>query len=355
MRRFDARSWLGLCLLGAVGCGAPRGGSAGQSPLPVLANPVAPKRIALVGFDTSAPAVGAMRAGKLQGLVVQNPALMGELGVKTLVAHIEKTKVEPFIDPGLAIVTPAIMGLPSMAALLDPPQEQNASGASLSGGRSKRWKIVGIPRGTSHAFWKAVHAGARKAADELGTVELIWQGPARAGDPLQQSQLVRNAVAARVDGIVLAPADAKALAGPVEEAAARGIPVVVIDSPLDSKTPVSSIVTDNHQGGVIAARRLAELIDREGNIILLRVDPGDASTEARAKGFSDTIAREFPKITYLSNTEYAGPTAESAEKKARSLATRFGDQIDGIFCPNDTTTEGTLRALDAAGMLRAWP
>lgn len=359
MRRFDARSWLGLCLVGAVGCGVqsppPGGGIAGPAPLSAPANPAGPKWIAFVGFDTSAPAVDALRARKIQGLVVENPALMGELGVRTLVAHLEKTTVEPFIDPGVAMITPAIMGLPSMAALLDPPQEQNASGASLSGGRSKTWKILVIPRGTSHSFWKAIHAGAKKAADELGMVELIWQGPAREGDPLQQIQLVQHAVAARVDGIVLAPADAKTLARPVEEAAARGIPVVVIDSALDSMSHVSFIATDHYQGGVIAARRLAELIDREGKIILLRVEMGDVRSEARAKGFTDTIAREFPKITCLSNTEYAGPTAGSAQKKAESLVTRFGGQIDGIFCPNETTTEGMVRALDAAGMLRAEP
>ena len=83
-----------------------------------------------------------------------------------------------------------------------------------------------IPKGTTHEFWKTIHAGALKAAEELGNVEIIWQGPQKEDDRTEQIQLVQNAVAAGVDGIVLAPLDSKALVEPVEEAIAKGIPVV---------------------------------------------------------------------------------------------------------------------------------
>ena len=64
---------------------------------------------------------------------------------------------------------------------------------------------------------------------------------------------MQSAVAAGVDGIVLAPLDARALALPVETAVGKGIPVVVIDSGLESTKPVSYISTDNYHGGVLAA------------------------------------------------------------------------------------------------------
>ena len=61
-------------------------------------------------------------------------------------------------------------------------------------------------------------------------------------------------MAAGVDGIVLAPLDARALVKPVEEAVAKGIPVVIIDSGLESKKIVSYVATDNYHGGVLAAQ-----------------------------------------------------------------------------------------------------
>jgi ribose transport system substrate-binding protein len=65
-----------------------------------------------------------------------------------------------------------------------------------------------------------------------------------------------------------------------------------------------------------------------------------------------TLAKEFPEVTLLSDTEYAGPTSDSAQQKAQSLVTRYRGQVDGIFCPNESSTFGMLRALEGAGMLR---
>ena len=91
---------------------------------------------------------------------------------------------------------------------------------------------------------------------------MIWQGPQKEDDRVQQIQLVQSAVAAGVDGIVLAPLDAQALVEPVEAAVAKGIPVVIIDSGLESNKIVSYVATDNYHGGVLAAQRLGELSRR---------------------------------------------------------------------------------------------
>ena len=160
---------------------------------------------------------------------------------------------------------------------------------------------------------------------------------------------MQNAIAAGVDGIVIAPLDSRALVEPVEAAIARGIPVLIYDSALESAKPVSYVATNNYHGGVLAAQRLGELLKGEGRVILLRYAVGSESTEQREKGFTDTLAKEFPKIVLISDTEYAGPTSDSAQQKAQSLVTRYRGQVDGIFCPNESSTFGMLRALDGAG------
>jgi ribose transport system substrate-binding protein len=338
-------AWL-LAMIG--GCGGPGGGlesGAGGSP---------GKRVAFVGFDASQPLVAALEQGQLQGIVVQNPYKMGELGVKTLVDHLEKRNLSAKISTGETLVTRENMDQPEIATLLDPPQAENTADLGSSG-EKKKWRVMVIPKGTTHVFWKTIHAGALKAAAQLGNVEVVWQGPQKEDERSQQIQLVQNAIASGVDGIVLAPLDSKALVNPVEEAIDKGIPVVIIDSGLDSSKIVSYVATDNYHGGVLAARRLGELLKGQGKIILLRYMIGSASTEEREKGFTDTMSKEFPKIAYLSDTEYAGATSDTAQQKGQSLATRYRGQVDGIFCPNESSTFGMLRALEGAGMLAGQP
>src|SRR5688572_15544942 len=111
----------------------------------------------------------------------------------------------------------------------------------------KTLKIAVIPKGTSHEFWKSIHAGAVMAQQELEKedqrVNIIWKGPLREDDRDQQIQVVENFVAQRVDGMVLAPLDSHALVAPVERAIRARVPVVIFDSALNSSQPVSYVAT----------------------------------------------------------------------------------------------------------------
>jgi ribose transport system substrate-binding protein len=342
-----------LVSLGLIaGCGGPDEGGATATGGPGPSGGPGRKGVALIGFDASEALIGALSQGKIQGLVVQNPVLMGEMSVKTMVKYLEKQPVEPKISTGETVVTPENYKSPEVDRLIHPARAENTSGASLSGAKTKKWKVIVIPKGTTHEFWEALHAGTLKAAAELGNVDVVWLGPQKEDERDKQIELVQSAVAAGVDGIVLAPLDAHALVDPVEAAVAKGIPVVIFDSGLDTKRFVGLVATDNYHGGVLAARRLGEVLGGQGRVILLRYAVGSESTEQREKGFTETLAREFPGLTLISESEYAGPTFDSAQQKSQSLLTRYRGQVDGIFCPNESSTFGMMRALEGAGMLR---
>ncbi|MCK7477286.1 MAG: substrate-binding domain-containing protein [Candidatus Moduliflexus flocculans] len=85
--------------------------------------------------------------------------------------------------------------------------------------------------GTTHEFWKAVHAGALTAARELG-VEIVWKGPLKEDDRNEQVQIVETLAGSGVDALVLSPLDDRALVRPVAEARRSGIPTVVFNSAL---------------------------------------------------------------------------------------------------------------------------
>lgn len=219
---------------------------------------------------------------------------------------------------------------------------------------AQTYEVAVIPKGTTHEFWKSIHAGALAAAGELKTegvtVNVIWKGPLREDDREQQVQVVENFTGRRVSGFVLAPLDARALVAPTEEAVRAGIPVVIIDSGLKSTAPVSTVSTDNYKGGVLGARRLGELLGGKGKVILLRVLAGSTSTEQREAGFLDTLAQEFPGLQILSSDQHAGATRDTAYRTAQNLLNRFGRDVTGIFAPNESSATGMLLAMKDAGL-----
>jgi ribose transport system substrate-binding protein len=220
-------------------------------------------------------------------------------------------------------------------------------------GAKKKLIIAVIPKGTTHEFWKSIHAGSLKAAGELSTegdgVEVIWKGPLREDDREQQIQVVEGFSSQGVNGIVLAPLDNRALVRPVEEAKRAGVPTVIIDSALASDNIVSFVATDNRKGGMLAAERMGDLLNGKGKVLMLRYQEGSASTQDREDGFVEELKAKFPGIELISSDQYAGATRDTAKRASENLLNRFGDEVQGIFTPNESSTAGMLLALQDIG------
>jgi ribose transport system substrate-binding protein len=215
--------------------------------------------------------------------------------------------------------------------------------------KASKITIAVIPKGTTHEFWKSIHAGSVKAARELSgqgsQVEVIWKGPLREDDREQQVQVVEGFVSQGVQGIVLAPLDDRALVRPVDEAAQAHVPTVIIDSALQSDNIVSFVATDNLKGGMLAADRLGDLVGGKGKVLMLRYQEGSASTEQRESGFLQEMKAKYPNVEVISSDQYAGPTRDTAKRASENLLNRFGNDVQGIFTPNESSTAGMLLAL----------
>jgi len=229
-----------------------------------------------------------------------------------------------------------------------------SAGALAPESRADAYEIAVIPKGTTHEYWKSIDAGAVKAQRELAAkgiaVNIIWKGPLLEDDREQQIQVVENFIGRNVSAIVLAPLDSRALVAPVEEAVKAGIPVVIIDSGLLSAMPSSTVATDNRKGGQLGARRLGTLLGGKGRVVMLRYEVGSDSTEQREAGFMEVMKGEFPGVALISTDQYGGATRETAYRAAQNLLNRFGEQMDGIFAPNESTASGTLLAIREMGL-----
>ncbi|MEP6729789.1 MAG: substrate-binding domain-containing protein [bacterium] len=238
----------------------------------------------------------------------------------------------------------------ALAAAACSKGDDKSTGAAAKG---KTLTIAVIPKGTTHEFWKSIHAGAEQAAQELNasgdSVHVIWKGPLREDDREQQIQVVEGFLTQGVNGIVLAPLDRRALVRPVEDAKSAGVPTVIIDSGLESDAMVSYISTDNYKGGTLAGDRIGTLLNGKGKVMVLRLQEGSASTEERERGFLEQIKSKYPGITVVSSDQYAGPTRETAKRASENLLNRFGGDLQGVFTPNESSTIGMLLALQDIG------
>ena len=141
------------------------------------------------------------------------------------------------------------------------------------GGCSKSYKyqIAVIPKGLTHEHWQSVERGAKRAAADLAeqgiAVKILWDGPRKESDALEQINLIDQMTVVGIQGLVLAPQDSKQMVPPVERAVERKIKVVIVDSDLDNRDLyVKYVATNNYNGGRMAGKRLIERLpaDKEG-------------------------------------------------------------------------------------------
>lgn len=206
-----------------------------------------------------------------------------------------------------------------------------------------------IPKGQSHVFWQTVHAGAVAAAREAN-VDIDWNGPALETDYARQIAITDDFINRRVDGILLAPSEQEALVPAIRRAKQAGIPLTIYDSGANTQDYVSFVATDNYGGGVLGARRLGAILNQRGNVALIAVMPGGASTLEREKGFKDTLAKEFPNVKLVAWQYGMAEYARSLTVTEDILTAN--PNLDGIFASNESSTVGAVQALKGRGLAR---
>jgi ribose transport system substrate-binding protein len=205
-----------------------------------------------------------------------------------------------------------------------------------------RHVIALIPKLTNTVYWQSVLAGAQEAGKDYG-YEIIWAGPDRETNYGGQIQVVNNAIAHHVEGVVIAPVDRTRLVPSVEQLAALNIPCSIIDSGLDSVHFLCIASTDNYKGGVLAARQMAKVLGGKGNVIVVRHIPGSHAAAKRTSGFTDTIAKEFPHIKIVASE--SGQDQTSIAKKVTEDMLRRHPDVQGLFACNVDLSVGALEAL----------
>ena len=213
--------------------------------------------------------------------------------------------------------------------------------------RPQRPRIGVVPKATAHLFFMAIRAGVNQAAQE-SQLDVIWNGPSEETDHPRQIQILDSLIAQRIDGIAISATDERALAAPVARALAAGIPVVSFDSGVQAPGLSSFIATDNHGGGVIAARRIAALVHDRGEVAMLMQKPGGTSTVLREQGFEQTLRDYFPQVRIVAR-QYGMADAAKSRAAAENILSAH-PELDAIFASSEAASLGAIQALRARAL-----
>lgn len=178
--------------------------------------------------------------------------------------------------------------------------------------------------------------------------DITFQTTDAQGDAAKQSSDIEDLIAADVDLIMVSPLTTDGLTDAVQTAMDAGIPVVTMDRTVDCDVTVK-VIGDNYGMGVMAADKLAEMMDGKGNVIEICGTTGASATIDRQGGFEDTLAEKYPdiKVVDWQDCDYnAALTATYME----DMLQKYGEgEIQAIYAHNDQMALAAAETIAAAG------
>ncbi|GAA3879477.1 ABC transporter substrate-binding protein [Saccharothrix violaceirubra] len=214
------------------------------------------------------------------------------------------------------------------------------------GGGTDAKRLVLIPGVAAEPFYISMECGFREAAKAQG-FDVDVQAPAKFDSTLQ-TPIVTGVLGNKPGAVLIAPTDDKAMAGPIRQLKDAGIKVVEVDTRLaDTSIAVSTVSSDNEQGGRLAAQTLAKLVgNKSGSVLVLDTKAGTSTTDARAKGFEDEL-KKYPNLRYTGR-QFTDNEPDQAASKTTGVLAGNPDLI-GVFATNLNTGEGAATGLRNAG------
>ncbi|WP_372497900.1 substrate-binding domain-containing protein [Tomitella fengzijianii] len=190
----------------------------------------------------------------------------------------------------------------------------------------------------NNPFFVGVRDGAQREAAAQG-VELSVTDAG--SDATRQANDVQNAIARSSDVIIVNPVDSDAVVPSVSAASAAGIPVIALDRAPSGGVVVTTVASDNVEGGRLAAQQLARVVG-SGPVVVLEGTPGTSAARERSEGFDSEIAK-FPQIQVV-----ARQPADFDRTKALNVMSNLlqaHPDVRGVFAANDEMALGAVKAL----------
>jgi len=301
--------------------------------------------IVLVGLDGIVEALAAVKYGDIAADVAQRPDLMGQYAVK-YGAELAKTgKIDQVVTTPMTLalpdnVDPLIANWEAVGLAAPAPEEPVEEPAA-----KEDYTIGLVLKSFSNPFWMMAKTAAEAKAKELG-VNVVVLGTTEEGDYQQQVAHIEDLTTQGADLIVVVPAEASALVPAVEAAVDAGIPVINLDSPIETDKVISFIGSDNVEGGKMAGNFIAEQLGGKGKVGVIRGRLGNPVELQRYEGFTEAL-KAYPDIELVA--EGVGNwEADEGFTVMEDFLTAHPD-IQAVFGESDRMILGASQAAQAAG------
>jgi ribose transport system substrate-binding protein len=191
-------------------------------------------------------------------------------------------------------------------------------------------------------YWENFDRAVRTNAAASGFhTELA--APQSVTDYTEQAQMVENAIARHVQGIIVSPAHQLVLTSVLQKAVDANIPVVVVGTPvaLPAKDFAAFIGWDEAEAGRLAARRFIALLGGKGEVGVIGVSPTVEGSSLIEKAFADEIARA-PRVK-LVGVKYGLSDWARGQQAVLDLLAEH-PEIKGIFTTDEFSTHAAAYA-----------
>jgi ribose transport system substrate-binding protein len=206
------------------------------------------------------------------------------------------------------------------------------------------YRITIVPKALDSEFWQQLKRGAEDAAKEYPDVKLSLLAPQREINIDQQVNILEDQILKGVSALVVAPCGVAEIIPALEEAHAKKIPVLTVDTDVDWQHKLSYVGTDNRLGGKLAGEYMIKALDGNGRIAIIRGIPGVQTHEDRVGGFVEAI-KTAPDIE-IAVLQPANSERDLALTVMENILTSHPN-LDGVFITSDQMALGALEAVDA--------
>ena len=212
--------------------------------------------------------------------------------------------------------------------------------------------VVGlVMKSLANEFFQNMLEGAKKHEAERGDFVMKAVGMQSETDIETQINAVENMITEKVDAIVIAPADSRALVAPLKKAVEAGITVVNFDVSLDEQAKkeanfeLAFVGPDNRGGAKLSGDALAAKLGKGGKVVIIEGNPSADNANQRKLGFMDSV--EAGGLTLIDSATAHWETEEANTVFTNMLTAH--PEIQGVMAANDSMAVGVVKALEAAG------
>ena len=284
------------------------------------------KDVVVVGFDATDDAIAAIKEGRMDATIAQQPELIGSTAVDNALKLINGETIPASIPVEVTLVNPENVGTFGQKAAVE-----------IVGNGS-----IGLSVSTqNNPFFVTLAEGAKKAADEAGVSLTVVD----AGDDVtKQVSDIEDLIAKEISVLIVNPVDSDAVTGAVQAAKDKGVCVISVDRAVNGVEIDCQIASDNVLGAELATQYIVDTVGEGAKVAELQGTSGASAAIDRGTGFHNIADAKLDVVA----SQVANFDRTEGMSVMENILQANGD-IKAVFAANDEMALGAVEAVSGAG------